>query len=559
MNKTFTINISQIVFHIDEQAYDILSNYLNTIKSYFNNNESKDEILADIEARIAEIFSEKLNNNKQVINVADVNEMIAIMGNPEVFKNDDEYTSDNRNKHTQQGEGSIGETKRPRRIFRDKDDKVFGGVCSGIGAYFGIDPIWLRLIFAGSFFIFGTGFLFYIVLWMIIPEAKTTADKLEMRGEKVNINNIEKKLKEEMEDLKSRFSNNEGIKASGNSFREFVRNSVAVLEQLMIGFGRLLVNFIGVIVLFVGIILLIVLLSGIFGNGSIININNRGISSIDVNEFLLSIFNAPWQLTLSKFSLFLLVGIPILMIIYKALKLIFKTKVKNNWVGAIAAVLWIIGLATSIYLISDISDEFRHTNKVKETFSLHDTTINTLYLNLPDNFDWNTSDEDLDEDVRLNYRNNNWVFRLNNRKGLSSQVPTIDIQKSNTDSFQLVVTKIAKGRNKKDAMLNADALSYQYNIKDSIIVFNPYFELPSEPKWRAQRMKIVIKIPEGKSVFLSNKIRPLIYDIENVSNTYDGDMVNHKWTMRPEGLTCVDCGSINGFERKKDNNNDENE
>jgi len=208
MKKTVTINLSGIIFHIDEDAHDKLSDYLSKIKSCFSGSEGKDEIMADIEARIAEIFQEKIGKSKEVIAIADVEEVIAVMGKPEDYMEGNGDEGEEKSK-TAPDEGSY----RRKRIFRDPDDNVLGGVCSGIAAYFNFDPIWLRIAFAVAFFVFGTGFLLYILLWIVIPEAKTTAEKLEMRGEKVDISNIEKSIKEELEKLKKKFSDlkNEAI------------------------------------------------------------------------------------------------------------------------------------------------------------------------------------------------------------------------------------------------------------------------------------------------------------------------------------------------------------
>ncbi len=548
MNKTLTINISQIVFHIDENAFEALSKYLNTIKSYFNNNISRDEIITDIEARIAEIFSAKINASKQVITQTDVDEMIAIMGNPEVFKNAEEF---DQNTNNTQSNSFNENTNKTKRIFRDPDDKVIGGVCSGIGAYFGIDPIWLRLAFAIAFFIFGTGFLFYLLLLVVIPKAKTTAEKLEMRGEKVNINNIEKKIKEEFDDIKKTFNNkdNEWVKATSTFFSKLV----AVLEQLLHGIVRIFAVIIGYVFIVVGLIVLIVFLLGIFGNSAYISIDDLDVWTLNLSQSLDLFFANSIQLLLSKIALLLLIGIPLLMLMYRGIRILFKIKSKQIWIGRLSSVLWVTGLLTSIYLFAVMSNEFKQRSSVKDRINFGTGTINTVHLQLPDDFKWNLEkdEEDIDWD---NYRLNGWVFRIKNEDGFSFLTPQIDIQKSNTDSFQLLLIRTAKGKTKKQALSRAESIIYNYTIQDSTIVFNPTFELKPEEKWRAQQVKIIIKVPIGKSVFIDKKMRPLIYDIDNVTNTYDGDMINHKWTMRSNGLTCDD---FSFYKEKETNNQDE--
>lgn len=562
MNKTYTINISGIIFHIDEFAYEKLKGYLNTIRSYFNDSESRDEIMTDIESRIAEIFSNRINNAKQVILMEDVDHMISIMGNPEVFRNED--GSESHKKYEETNNRNYSETGRRKRIFRDPDDKLLGGVCSGIGNYFDIDPIWLRFAFAASFFYFGSGFLFYIILWMVIPEAKTTAEKLEMRGEKVNINNIEKTLKEEMEGIKNRFNqnvNSENINTAGGKVKGFIQGMVDLAAQILSGFGRVFLKIIGFIFVFLGIVILVALLASIFGNGGFINISNSGINSIAFHDILIKFFNTAEQITEAKVAAFLLIGIPVLMFIYQGVKILFRIKVRNKWLNITSTLLWLLGLGLTIDVLSNISNEFKQKNIVKEKFVMNTPRTNTLYLNVPESYKWGEEEEDDYKDEDVQFVHNRWNIMVNNEKGLDFYMPVIDIQRSKTDSFEMVVMKSAKGSSKKEALRRAEAISYSYMINDSVVVFNPKFDVPESEKWRAQRVKIILKVPTGKSVYLSRKIRPLIYDIDNVTNTFDGDMVNHKWTMRPEGLTCDDCGEINGFKKKngdKDSTDTEN-
>lgn len=557
MNKTYTINISGIIFHIDEFAYEKLKSYLNTIRSYFKDSEGRDEIMTDIESRIAEIFSARINNAKQVILMDDVDHMIAIMGNPEVFKNEDGTDAGNNNNNSSY-ENKTADFSKRKRIFRDPDDKVLGGVCSGVGNYFDIDPLWIRLAFAASFFYFGSGFLFYIILWMVIPEARTTAEKLEMRGEKVNINNIEKNFKDEMDGLKNRFNenvNSTNFNEKRRGVRNFIANMVSLIGQLIKGFGKVFFKILGFALVFFGIMFLVVLLASVFGNGGLVNISNSGISTIAFHDVLIKFFNTPEQITEAKIAAFLLIGLPMLMFIYQGVKLLFNIQVKNKWLNVSTTLLWLVGLGLSIHVLSSLSDEFKQKSIVKEKFTVATNNSSTLYLNVPESFKWGQENEEDYNDEDVNYVHNRWNVTLNNEKGLDFYMPIIDVQRSKTDSFELIVIKSSKGRSKKEALRRAESISYSYLINDSNVIFNPKFDVPENEKWRAQRVKIILKVPTGKSVYLHRKIRPLIYDIDNVTNTFDGDMVNHKWTMRAEGLTCDDCGDISGF-KKKNNDKD---
>lgn len=199
MKKTLTVNISGIVFHIDDDAYVKLDRYLNTIRKHFVSEEGCDEIIAGIESRIAEMFQEKVTSSKQVVSLDDVREVIGQLGEPEqICGNDD---NGGKKSADQPEEPRYESYRASKRLYRDPDDKYIGGVCGGLGAYFQVDPTWMRLLFLVAIFA-GFGILLYIILWIVIPRARTTAEKLEMRGERVNLSNIEKSIKEDLQDIK---------------------------------------------------------------------------------------------------------------------------------------------------------------------------------------------------------------------------------------------------------------------------------------------------------------------------------------------------------------------
>jgi phage shock protein PspC (stress-responsive transcriptional regulator) len=197
MKKTVSVNISGLFFHIDEDAYDRLNRYLAGIKRYFAKEEGRDEIISDIESRIAELLQKRLTGSRQVVNLTDVDEVVKLMGEPIEMESGSTVPPANEANYTY---------RRPRRLFRDPENKMIAGVASGMSAYFNLDPVWMRLLFVISIFLSGAGIIAYIILWIIVPEAITTADRLEMRGEPVNISNIEKSIKEEFGNVKDRFN-----------------------------------------------------------------------------------------------------------------------------------------------------------------------------------------------------------------------------------------------------------------------------------------------------------------------------------------------------------------
>ncbi len=191
MKITVSINLGGYSFNIDEDAYSELKRYLKNLDMHFAGEESSSEILQDIEARMAELFRARLTTYKQVININDVKEVTAIMGNPEEFS-DDEGPS-RKEKFSTPG---------PHRMYRDPDKRIIGGVCAGMGAYWDIEPWIIRVIFIALAIGGGLGILIYLILYVVLPEAKTTAQKIEMKGDPVNINNIKDSVKKEFDNVR---------------------------------------------------------------------------------------------------------------------------------------------------------------------------------------------------------------------------------------------------------------------------------------------------------------------------------------------------------------------
>ena len=186
MKITVSINLGGYSFNIDEDAYAELKRYLRTLERHFAEEESSAEILSDIETRMAEIFRTKITNFKHVINIDDVNQAISVMGTPEDISDNDHKSA--RDKFASRGY---------HRMYRDPDHRIIGGVCAGMGAYWNIDPIIVRIIFIALILAGGIGILVYLILYIVIPEAKTTAQKIEMKGDPVNIHNIKEAVREE--------------------------------------------------------------------------------------------------------------------------------------------------------------------------------------------------------------------------------------------------------------------------------------------------------------------------------------------------------------------------
>lgn len=202
MKTTITINLGGIVFHIDDDAYEILHTYLIAIEKQFVSDNDRKEIISDVEVRISELFTERLGGKRDVIMKDDISAVVGIMGEPEDFL-DDETKKSNANSNSREYKRKNMNQRATKKLFRDPDNRILGGVCSGLSAYLNTNIVLIRIVFILLAFPgMGSGVIIYLILWLVIPEANTTAQKLEMRGEPITLENIKKAVRDEFENVK---------------------------------------------------------------------------------------------------------------------------------------------------------------------------------------------------------------------------------------------------------------------------------------------------------------------------------------------------------------------
>lgn len=345
MKKTININLAGFVFYIDEDAYEELQKYLKNIKTYLGNTEGREEIIDDIESRIAELFSEK---QKQVITLIEVSEVIEVMGQPEDYMSEDEIEEKTSYKSSN------------KRLYRDPDSTVLGGVCSGIGHYLSIDAIWIRLIFLAMVWS-GVSILFYFILWAIIPKAETTAQKLEMKGKAATFSNIEDYVRKGYENVKDDFKNvdfkgaGEKAKQGASGFfallGELISKLFSALGKVLSFIANILGKLLGVIILITTVALIIVLtVSFIIGSFIDINIGND-LLSMPGFEFIRPDWGGPFHPIWYHISMMLTFGIPAFSLLLFALQLLFKNMGRLSGgikIGLLA--VWMISLISFIIL-----------------------------------------------------------------------------------------------------------------------------------------------------------------------------------------------------------------
>lgn len=519
MKKTFTINISGTIFHIEEDAYEILQKYLIKLKNHFGAGEEGKEIIADIEARIAEIFMEKSPDDKKVVTLERVNEVMEIMGTPEEFAeeeaDDEPYAT--------------SETKRKRRLYRDPDHRVFGGVCGGLGAYFNMDPVILRIIFAVLFFITsGAALLAYIILWIAVPKAKNTAQRLEMRGQEATVKNIEKSIKEEVREVKESYRK---FKQSDTYSKG--KKGVETAGDVTYNVFKVILK---VIVVIIGALLIISGFFGLLGFISSLVIGHSFVQGwpliwgpeIHIPGFL-NHFVEPGAVTFGMFAVGALVGIPLLAMLYIGTKLVFRYKTNNTVIGLSMVGIWLIALVSLVVVSATQVGNYKDRSSITKTETISCDSCQTLFLYLGEN--------KYDDYAELDFEIENFkVVAVDGNEVILGR-PKLDIERSGNDDFAVLIKKASRGKTRENAKEYSENIIYHYQLSDSTLNFDPYFILGENEKWRNQEVEIIVKVPVGKAIFLDDDMVKIIHDIENTSNTWDGDMVGKTWVMKPEGLT----------------------
>ena len=528
MNKTIIININGIVFHIEEDAYDVLKLYMTDVKRHFSTSEDSLEITTDIENRIAEMFNEILaSQNKQVIVEQDVKLVVEQMGTVEDF----EFAE---NDAKTPGNNTYAYNTERRRLFRDPDDHLVSGVAAGIANYFDIPAVWVRLAFVISFCVAGSGFFLYVILWIVVPKAITRADRMAMKGEKQDLKGFKKNFEDELSTVKENLHN---FKHEAKPFvyktRDFISDFFDHLGVFLRGAGSLVGKLIaGAILLtcFGLAIALIVAVVGLiaFGKTDIYHIPPFNF----VNQETSVIFIAGG---------FLLLAIPLLSIILVIIGFLFKNTSFNRTIGTTLLCVWLAALGAVVYYGVRASADFREGAKMSKTINIKATPNNTYYLQLNDAK--YLSNEDSTR-LRIKERFNGMIILdddFNGDDDFGTDPVNINIEKSDVPQPVLVESFTARGRDDEDALINARNISYRFTQKDSVIKFDRRLERLAGTKWRGQKLYITLKVPVNSTLVIDNKL-----DRNMGFNLYDCGQSNKP--VNPNGSVFV--MTANGLECK---------
>ncbi|MCH2232732.1 MAG: PspC domain-containing protein [Crocinitomicaceae bacterium] len=517
MNKTISINIAGFAFIIEEGAYHSLQNYLDAIKRNFQDDAEREEIMTDIESRIAEIFREKLtSDSREVVLLPDVDEVMNIMGRPEDYVTEETIIIE---ETSQQSEHQYQEERSDRKLYRDGENAMIGGVCSGLAHYFKMDPSLMRVLFV-LFGILGGGVLIYIILLLVIPEAKTTSQKLAMKGQNITIDAIKDQVKD-------------GAKNAQGNIKKNVDKVVGAGSNLLKSFSRIL----GFFFLIGGVGALFVFLLFFFSGAGVLPIVENG-EPAGVTSFLGVVYPGEGGSSLLIITMLLVVILPIIGIIISGIKMVFRYTKSFRPYTISVLVLWILSAAYVGYSSVKLGMNFRNRAEVKTDIPIVNDSTDVLYVDV-------VEEDLLGENVSLE---NVWNFSelvTIDDKNITLGYPQLKILPAkDSENFEIQINKESCGYTIKDAVQKAERIDYEISITDNQVSIPPYFSVPKDDKIRAQYPSVIIRVPEGKRIVFGNSIDRINVDMVDNKYCYCGNgyrFAKTEWEGKGTTLHCNEC------------------
>ncbi len=520
MKKTVNINLGGTFFHIDEDAFQKLSRYFDAIKRSLTNASGKEEIIKDIEMRVSELLLERGKKDSSVVELIDVDAVITVMGQPEDYRIEEEGDAPKSSNFAENY--SNLQTK---KLYRDKDKGEIGGVLAGLSHYFGIDLTLLRVIMLVLFFVFGTGLLLYIILWIAMPEAVTTSEKLEMTGEPVNISNIEKKVREEFASVSEKI-NNINHEKLGKRFKSGAEKVGSSFGDLIISILGIFAKFIGGSLILAGLTMVFFLLVGIFTIGTGMFIDFPWTDFIESGNY--SDYPA-WTFGL---VMFFAVGIPFFFLIILGFKLI-SPAMKSIGRTAIYTLLalWIIAVAIGASIGIRQAAAFGEDGRVLEKQNLFVQPNDTLLIKFAHN-------DYYSKDLSNNYEFKITEDSLKNKIIYSNDV-SIKIESTDEKEASIKIEKLANGSSISEANYRAKEIQYHYKIKGNQLIFDNYLITNFKNKFRDQEVEITLYLPKG-TIFKCDK------SVENYDRSDDEEFNLHysgsyTYKVTDSKIKCLNC------------------
>lgn len=656
MKKVININFQGRVIPIEESAYDMLKQYVESLRRFFADEEGRDEIINDIEGRIAELFGESLKKGSTCITDDEVNHIIESMGRPEDFEGEEGKVQSQlgsektENQHTG-ANSSSGYTEQPRgRLYRDENDKILGGVCGGLASYLKVDPTIVRLVFALIAFGFGTGiliyillwvilpsqalhnttsskrlyrnpegkvvagvangiasyfdiavwvprlifalplvlgiltsisrkifwfdndgfpdiifgsfggtlFVVYVVLWAVIPEATSASEKLEMRGEKVDLNTIKNTIQEDLEGFKSRAEKwggefkdkaqdfgKEFGQTVGQKGKQFGNEAGYVARKTSSRIGGAIGILFKAFFLFIAGIIAFALLV------ALIALMTAGVGVFPLKNFFLEGF---WQNILAWATLLLFLGVPVIAFITWVIRRIMGVKSGNRYIGFTFAGLWVIGLICGGILAASIVRNFDARARDKQEYTIVQPATGKLIVHVPDS------------KVKVYGR---W-FKMDGIMNMTDDSLFLNnvrlrLVKSTDSFYHISAFKYSNGPDETAALHNVQQINYSITQQDSLIYMDRGFSLLRGTRYRNQSVSVIIQIPVGKKIVIKNSVERRLNSFHiNAGRSdwdFDEEWSGHDykdWDSDVEYIMTVDgLERVNKRKSEIDNNEEE--
>ena len=509
MKKTTTIHLAGMVYHIEEDGYRILQQYIDDIHRVFSKEAGVNEMVEDIEVRIAELFQERLSEYKEVVTLADVEEVISIVGSPHQF--DETGTQEDGQKQT----NTYANDHESKRLYRDTDEGMVAGVNAGLGHYFNIDPViirilWILLVLAG-----GSGILLYIIAWIAIPEAKTTSEKLRMRGQSANLDNIKEFTDRVKKEAKS------GVKRASNSIKRTVNKGEGMIYNVL----RLFVRLIGLGMVIGGIIGLIFVTIGFVGNFSYIYLDGK-VFSEGLRTMVDLVFTHPgWAFWL----ILIVLSVPLIFLCFFGLMLLSKRMRKLKVIVLILLVIWIAAIVGISIIGIKTGVGFNESYKTQDKTVLKHK-YNALSLHLFEDSIEITDQVDHDFEQFLSITEN----KVDMGYARIQIVPTKD------SLFSYTVEKQSKGNTLRNAKDNADEIKFHVERIDSILNVPIRYQFPLTSKFRNKKVFLHVNVPIGKEIVLNGNLEDYPIEIKSDAEISD-DLLeqNSVWKATDKGLVFI--------------------
>jgi len=642
MKKVININFQGTIVPIEESSYELLKQYIESLRRYFSNEEGRDEIINDIESRISELFQDRLKKGSTCITDDDVNAIIKNMGRPQDLE-DAEGGEQQNSRPTQENTASAKEEEyqqsfnwKGKRLYRDENHKVLGGVCSGIAAYFGIDPVIVRVLFIvsgigfllyfllwifvpgsnmlvngvrkrlyrnpdgkiiggvcsgiGSYFdvnpwlpraiflipfisfffrwghigpltfphflsfSFSPGtFIIYVILWLVIPEATTTSEKLEMKGEKVDLNSIKNSVVEEMKGVKERVNKigMEAGKMAKERGEEMGKEMKYAAKKTSGALGNIIVTLFKV---------LAYIILGCIALALIVALFSLAVVSIGLFPLKNFILTDGWQSAFAWGTLIFFIAVPVVGIITFIIRRIAKMKSRNRMIRFSFIGLWILGIICFVSLITSVSVDFRRTSSInEEKIALSNANVKSLEVNSFANNRYNRSNSWLRFEPFANFDDD--TAYIGNVK--------IKLEKSPTDSFGVSIIKMCNGDSRRNADTLASLINFKVSQVDSLLFVDRAIAVNTTDKFRNQNVQLTIYVPVGHNIKVNknmgyNQIRVFGPWHDDDWYNWNDDGLYYKYgeeyIMKEDGLYTLNGIPANKEDKYRDNwdNDDDN-